>query len=104
MTGYQARRKSTQLRRAPQTFKPTRLMKGVAWSVFWVAQRWNPYRGRWNLKRLVKREIEANGGEMPVEDLLDRMKRQGYLKEPLRRSLPMLDIEVVGGKARLRGR
>lgn len=67
-----------------------------------MAQKWNPYKGKWTLTRLIKKEIEYNGGEMPVEDLLNHMKKRGYLKEALRRNLEVLDVEVVDGKARMR--
>jgi len=63
----------------------------------------NPFRGKWTLKRVLKREIEYNGGEMPVEDLLNEMSQRGYLKEPLRRRLRLLDVEVIDGMARMRG-
>ena len=63
----------------------------------------NPFRGKWTIKRVLKREIEYNGGEMPVEDLLNEMSQRGYLKEPLRRRLRLLDVEVIDGKARMRG-
>ena len=63
----------------------------------------NPFRGKWTLKRVLKREIEYNGGEIPVEDLLNEMSQRGYLKEPLRRRLRLLDVEVIDGKARMRG-
>lgn len=62
-----------------------------------------PYKGRWTTKRLIKKEIEANGGEMSVEDLLDHMKRLGYMKEPLRERLRVLEVDVVEGRVRLRG-
>ncbi len=68
-----------------------------------VTRKFNPYKGKWTLTRLVKREIEHNGGEMPVEDLLTRMSQRGYLKEPLRRSLRLLDVEVIDGMARIFG-
>ena len=63
----------------------------------------NPFRGKWTLKRVLKREIEYNGGEMPVEDLLNQLSQRGYLKEPLRRRLRLLDVEVIDGMARMRG-
>jgi len=44
-----------------------------------------------------------NGGEMPIEDLLTQMSQRGYLKEPLRRSLRLLNVEVIDGKARIIG-
>lgn len=68
-----------------------------------MTQKWKPYKGKWTLTRLVKKEIEYNGGEMPVEDLLNKMSMRGYLKEPLRRSLKALDVEVIDGKARIIG-
>ena len=68
-----------------------------------MKQKFNPYKGKWTLTRLVKREIEHNGGEMPVEDLLNQMSQRGYLKEPLRRNLRLLDVEVTDGMARLFG-
>ena len=39
---------------------------------------------------------------MPLEALLTRMKKQGYLRKPLLEKLDLLDVEVVDGKARLR--
>ncbi|MBA7697154.1 hypothetical protein ES703_105813 [subsurface metagenome] len=63
----------------------------------------NPFRGKWTLKRVLKREIEYYGGEMPVEDLLNQLSQRGYLKEPLRRRLRLLDVEVIDGMARMRG-
>jgi len=51
----------------------------------------------------LKSLLHANGGEMPVEDLLTRMRRQGYMKDPLRRGLEALDVEVVNGVARIIG-
>lgn len=68
-----------------------------------MAQRYNPLQGKWTVNRLLKRAIEANGGEMPVEDLLEHMSNLGYMKEPLRDRLRFLDVDVVDGVARLRG-
>lgn len=65
--------------------------------------KWDTGRGKWTTKRILKSVIQANGGEMPVEDLLEHMSKQGYLKEPLRQRLEALDVEVVDGKARLMG-
>lgn len=62
-----------------------------------------PHKGKWTTKRLIKKEIEVNGGEMFLEDLLDYMKNLGYMKEPLRNRLNFLDVEVVDGRAILRG-
>jgi len=62
----------------------------------------NPFRGKWTLKRILKRELEYNGGEMPVEDLLNKMSQRGFLKGPLREGLEALEIEVIDGMARLR--
>ena len=67
-----------------------------------MARRYYPYRGKWTVRRLVKHALEANGGEMGVEELLDHMKRLGYLREPIRRSLGQLDVEVAGGRVRLK--
>jgi len=50
----------------------------------------------------LKSIIQANDDEMPVEDLLQKMSQRGYLKEPLRRSLEALDVDVINGMARLR--
>jgi len=65
--------------------------------------KWDTGRGKWTIKRILKSVIQANGGEMPVEDLLNKMSQRGYLKEPLRQRLEALDVEVVDGKARLMG-
>lgn len=65
--------------------------------------KWDTGRGKWTIKRILKSVIQANGGEMPVEDLLDHMNKQGYLKEALRRNLKALDVDVVDGKAKLKG-
>ncbi len=65
--------------------------------------KWDARRGKLTIKRVLRSVIKANGGEIPVEDLLDHMSKQGYLKEALRRSLEVLDVEVVDGKARFRG-
>jgi len=65
--------------------------------------KWDPHRGKWTIRKRLKSLIQANGGEMPVEDLLNRMRKQGYMKEPLRRGLEALDVEVVDGVARLIG-
>lgn len=62
----------------------------------------SPYPGKWPLIQIVKEQIEANGGEMPLEDLLDHLGKRGYFKEALRRRLKNLGIEVIDGKARLR--
>jgi len=67
-----------------------------------MKQRHNPTTGKWTLTRLVKREIEYNGGEMPVEDLLNQMSRRGYFKESVRQRLESLEVEVTDGKARVR--
>jgi len=67
-----------------------------------MAQKWNPFKGKWTLAKLVKREIDHNGGEMPVEDLLNKMRQRGYLKGPVRDGLEALDVEVIDGKARMR--
>ena len=63
--------------------------------------KWDTGRGRWTIKRILKSVIQANGGEMPVEDLLNKMNKRGYLKEPLRQRLDALDVEVIDGKARM---
>lgn len=68
-----------------------------------VKSRQNPLRGKWTVNRLVKRELEVNDGEMHVEDLLDHMQQLGYLKEPLRRRLKFLDVEIVDGMVRIIG-
>jgi len=65
--------------------------------------KWDTSRGKWTIKRILKSVIQANGGEMPVEDLLDYMSKEGYLKEALCRNLKALDVDVVDGKARLMG-
>lgn len=65
--------------------------------------KWDTGRGKWTIKRILKSVIQANGGEMPVEDLLNKMSQRGYLKEPLRQRLEALDVDVVGGLARLMG-
>ena len=66
--------------------------------------KWDTGRGKWTIKRILKSVIQANGGEMPVEDLLEHMSKQGYLKEALRRNLEALDVEIIEGwKARLKG-
>ena len=65
--------------------------------------KWDTGRGKWTIKRILKSVIQANGGEMPVEDLLNKMSQRGYLKEPLRQRLEALDVEVVDCKARLMG-
>ncbi len=65
--------------------------------------KWDTGRGKWTIKRVLKSVIQANGGEMSVEDLLNKMNQRGYLKEPLRQRLEVLDVEVVDGKARLMG-
>ncbi len=62
----------------------------------------NLYQGKWTIKRLLKKIIEANGGEMPLKDLLNQMSRQGYLRKPLLETLDLLDVDVIDGKARLR--
>jgi len=67
-----------------------------------LTRRFNPHKGKWTLTRLVKREIEHNGGEMHLEDLLNHMSRQGYLRKPLLEKLDLLDVDVIDGKARLR--
>ena len=64
--------------------------------------KWDTGRGKWTIKKVLKRTIEAHGGEMPVKDLLDHLSKQGYLKEALRRRLEALDVEVIDGKARMR--
>ena len=64
--------------------------------------KWDTRRGKWTIKKVLKSVIQANGGEMPVEELLQKMKKRGYLSEALRRNLEALDVEVVGGLARLR--
>lgn len=40
---------------------------------------------------------------MPLEELLEELRKQGYMKEMIRTRLHLLDVEVVEGKARLRG-
>jgi len=65
--------------------------------------RHNPYQGKWTVKNLLRQTIKASGGEMPVEDLLNQMKRRGYLKEALRPRLKALDVDVINGMARVIG-
>ncbi len=64
--------------------------------------KWDTQRGKWTLKRLVRREIKHHGGEMPLEALLNRMSQQGYLRKPLLEKLDLLDVDVIDGVARLR--
>ncbi len=63
----------------------------------------NPFQGKWTITKKLKGIIKSNGGEMPVEDLLNQMSQRGYLKGPLRHSLEALDVEVKDGVARMRG-
>ena len=65
--------------------------------------KWDTLRGKWSLRRLIKDTIQASGGEMPVEDLLEYLRNHGYMKEMIRTRLHLLDVVVVDGKARLRG-
>jgi len=67
-----------------------------------MTRNYDPQQGKWTLTHRVKREIKHHGGEMPVKTLLNQMRRHGYLKEPLRRQLGLLDVDVVDGMARLR--
>ncbi len=62
----------------------------------------SPYPGKWILIQVMKEQIEVNGGEMPLEDLLNYLGKQGYFKEALRRGLKNLGVEVIGGEVRLR--
>jgi len=68
-----------------------------------LAKKHNPYQGKWTVKNLLRQTIRSNGGEMPVEDLLNQMRRQGYLKEALRPRLRVLDVDVIDGMARVIG-
>jgi len=63
----------------------------------------NHYRGKWTVKRILRDAIEAHDGEMPLEDLLNHLQKLGYDKEAIRSRLRPLNVEVVGGVARLRG-
>ena len=63
----------------------------------------NHYRGKWTLQRIMRETIQAHGDEMPLEDLLNYLQKLGYDKESIRIRLRPLNIEVVGGMARLRG-
>ena len=65
--------------------------------------KWDPIKGKWSLRRRIKETIQASGGEMPLEELLEYLGKQGYLKEMIRTRLHLLDVVVVDGKARLRG-
>ncbi len=65
--------------------------------------KYNPFKGKRTIKSLLKRTIKANGGEIPVEELLNHMNKRGYLKRELRRQLDLLDIEVIDGMARFIG-
>ena len=65
--------------------------------------KWYPHKGKFTLKRLIKRQLEASGGVMPVENLLENLKKLGYLKEPIRRCLHQLDMRLADGKVWLRG-
>ena len=64
--------------------------------------KWDPHRGKWSLRRRIKETIQASGGEMPLEELLEYLGQQGYMKEMIRTRLHLLDVVVVDGKARLR--
>ena len=87
---------------SPQTFLRTHDYVVSTLGVSAVAQKWNPFKGKWTLSKLVKREIEHNGGEMPVEDLLQKMRHRGYLKGALLDGLEALDVVVINGMARMR--
>jgi len=65
--------------------------------------KWYTLRGKWSLKRLIKETIQTSEGEMPLEELLEYLKKQGYMPEMIRTRLHLLDVEVVDGKARLQG-
>lgn len=65
--------------------------------------KWDTLRGKWSLRRLIKETIQTSGGEMPLEELLEDLRKRGYMKEMIRTRLHLLDVEVVDGKARLRG-
>ncbi len=67
-----------------------------------MPRKFAPNQGKWTLKRLVRREINYHGGEMPLEALLTRMSLQGYLRKPLLEKLDLLDVDVTDGIARLR--
>ena len=68
-----------------------------------MTKKHNPYQGKWTVKNLLRQTIKSHGGEMPVEDLLNQMRNQGYLKEALRPRLKVLDVEVIDGRARIIG-
>ncbi len=68
-----------------------------------VRGKWNTLRGKKSLRRLIKETIQTNGGEMPLEELLESLRKKGYMKETIRPRLHLLDIGVVDGKVRLKG-
>ncbi len=65
--------------------------------------KWDTLSGKGSLRRLIKETIQTNGGEMPLEELLEYLRKKGYMKETIRPRLHLLDIEVVDGKVRLKG-
>jgi len=68
-----------------------------------MTQKFYPFIGKSTIYNLIKSKIDVEGGEMPLEDLLTYLSKQGYLKEPTRQVLKALGIEVIDGKARLNG-
>ena len=68
-----------------------------------VRGKWDTLRGKGSLRRLIKKTLQTNEGEMPLEELLEYLRKKGYMKETIRPRLHLLDIEVVDGKVRLKG-
>lgn len=66
-----------------------------------MANKYDPFKGKRTLKRLIGQVIRDNGGEMPLEDLLNCLRRQGYNKDVIRSRLRSLDVEVEDGVAKL---
>ncbi|GAG80203.1 unnamed protein product [marine sediment metagenome] len=67
-----------------------------------MTYKFNPLIGKSTIYNLIKGKIEAEGGEVPLKDLLDYLGKQGYFKEALQPRLKDLGIDVIDGKARLR--
>ena len=60
-----------------------------------IAGRYNPSKGRWTLRRIVKQAIKDVGGEIDIETLVRHLKNLGYYDPSVARILSTLDLDIL---------
>lgn len=56
-----------------------------------MAKKWDPHKGRWTMRRLVKEKVEEAGPNgLPIEDLATALRNDGYYIPSTRQLIKML--------------